>query len=83
MGTIQRRKNLRKVAIMIKPFMEETTPKMFTQLGINDDELMAWNSIYEYPEYESGLKVVEKGEPLFVRLDLAEEIEFLKNEMQK
>lgn len=75
--------NLRKVAIMIKPFMEETTPKMFNQLGINDDKLMTWDSIKEYPEFMEDLKVVEKGEPLFVRLDLEEEVEFLKNEMQK
>lgn len=75
--------NLRKVGIMIKPFMEETTPKMFNQLGINDDKLMTWDSIKEYPEFAENLKVVEKGEPLFVRLDLEEEVEFLKNEMQK
>lgn len=75
--------NLRKVAIMIKPFMEETTPKMFNQLGINDDKLMTWDSIKEYPEFMEDLKVAEKGEPLFVRLDLEEEVEFLKNEMQK
>jgi len=75
--------NLRKVAIMIKPYMEETTPKIFNQLGINNDSLMTWDTIKEYPKYDNGLKVVEKGEPLFVRLDLEEEIEFLKNEMNK
>ena len=74
--------NLRKVAILIKPYMEETSPKIFNQLGIAEESLMTWDSIKEYPEY-NGLKVVEKGEPLFVRLDLAEEVEFLKQEMQK
>ena len=74
---------LRKVAIMLQPGMEETSLKMFNQLGINDKNLMTWDSIKEYPEYEENLKVVEKGEPLFVRLDLEEEIEFLKNEMSK
>ena len=67
---------------MIKPYMEETTPKMFNQLGINNENLMTWNSIKEYPEYKD-IKVVEKGEPLFVRLDLEQEVEFLKNEMSK
>ena len=75
--------NLRKVAILIKPYMEETSPKMFNQLGITDENLMTWDSTKEYPEYKEGLKVVEKGEPLFARLDLAEEVEFLKQEMQK
>ena len=74
--------NLRKVAIMINPYMEETTPKMFNQLGIDNENLMTWDSIKVYPEYKD-IKVVEKGEPLFVRLDLQEEIEFLKNEMSK
>ena len=72
---------LRKVAIMIKPAMEETSCKMFEQLGINDEKLKTWESIMEYPEYNKNQKVVEKGEPLFVRLDANEEIEFLKNKM--
>ena len=73
---------LRKVAIMIRPGLEETSDKMFKQLGIVDENLKTWNSLKEYPEFEN-LKVVEKGEPLFVRLDLAEEVEFLKAEMNK
>jgi len=43
---------------------------------------MVWDSIKDYPEYKD-IKVVEKGTPLFVRLDVNEEIEFLKNEMNK
>ena len=74
--------NLRKVAVLIKPYMEETSPKIFNQLGINNENLMTWDSTKEYPKYKN-IKVVEKGEPLFVRLDLAEEVEFLKQEMQK
>ncbi len=75
--------NLRKIAILIRPYMEETSPKMFNQLGMSDTELMTWDSMKEYPEYKNNLRVVEKGEPLFIRLDLDEEIEFLKNEMNK
>ncbi len=74
---------LRKVAIMLQPAMEETSVKIFNQLGIQNKDLMIWDSIKEYPEYKKGLKVVEKGEPLFVRLDLEQEVEFLKNEMSK
>ena len=75
--------NLRKIAILIEPYMEETTPKMFAQLGIEEKDLITWDSIKEYVEFSDNLKVVEKGEPLFVRLDLEEEVEFLKNEMSK
>ena len=38
--------------------------------------------VKKYPETK-GLKVVEKGEPIFVRLDVEQETEFLKNEMSK
>ena len=75
--------NLRKTAIMVEPFMEETACKMFNQLGIDDNRLTAWDSLYEYQQYKKELNVVKKGEPLFVRLDLQEEVEFLKNEMKK
>ena len=73
---------LRKVAIMIKSEMGETSDKMFEQLGITDEALKTWDSIDIYPEYNN-IKVVEKGEPLFVRLDVDAETEFLKNEMNK
>ncbi len=75
--------NLRNVAVVLQPFMPETSEKMFNQLGITDSKLMTWDSLDEYPEYENNIKVVEKGEPLFVRLDPEEEVEFLKNEMNK
>ena len=73
---------LRKVSIMIKPAMENTSKEIFEQLGIIDKELGTWDYIKEYPEYDN-IKVVEKGKPLFVRLDIDEEAEFLKNEMNK
>ena len=74
---------LRKVAILIKPCMEESSAKIFEQLMIKDENLMTWDSIKTYPELGNGLKVIEKGNPLFLRLDLNQEIEFLKNEMNK
>ena len=74
---------LRKSAILIKPFMEETSEKIFIQLGINDENLKTWESTKTYATFDNALKVVEKGEPLFVRLDLETEVEFLKEEMKK
>ena len=73
---------LRKVAILIMPCMEETSTSMFKQLGIEDNSLKTWESLKDNAELNN-LKVVEKGEPIFVRLDLTEETEFLKNEMSK
>lgn len=73
--------SLRKVAILITPFLPETAEKMFNQLGIAKFELKTWDSI-KNASYETGTKVIEKGEPLFVRLEKEEEIEYIKNNMK-
>lgn len=75
--------NLRKIAILIRPFMEKTSDNIFRQLGLENEELKKWDTLRANNIIENGLKVIEKGEPLFVRLDQEVEIEFIKNEMKK
>ena len=75
--------NLRIIAILIKPFMAETSNKMFSQLGIKDEGFMTWDSLEKFKELPNDMKVVEKGEPLFMRLDKDEEIEYIRNQMKK
>lgn len=75
--------NLRTIAILIKPFMPETSNKMLNQLGIKDEEFMTWESLENYKQLPSDVRVIEKGEPLFMRLDRDEEIEYIRNEMKK
>ena len=72
--------NLRKVAILLVPFMPDTSTKMLAQLGI-DTENKAWDLAKADNEIKEGTKVIAQGEPLFVRLDKDEEIEFIKNAM--
>ena len=72
--------NLRKIAILITPFMPETTEKIFAQLGLNDEKYKTWESLKPYSEYET--KVIEAGEPLFMRKDRDEEIEYIKSLMK-
>ena len=74
---------LRKVAILLKPAMEDTVQKMFNQLGISKQELMVWDSLKTNPEFNGGFKVIEKGEPLFTRLEVEEEVNYLKEKMKK
>lgn len=74
---------LRKVAIMIRPAMEETSDKIFNQLNIKEEELKKWESLKSYPEYSQNLKVIEKGEPIFERLDIEKEVEVLQEVMRK
>ena len=73
--------NLRIVAVLLIPFMPETSEKMFKQLGIESAELKTWESIQTYGKLNEG-KVIEKGEPLFMRLDTEEEINYIKEGMK-
>lgn len=74
--------NLRKIAILIKPFMTETAENIFRQIGIKEEFLKSWNTINDYDKLEN-LKVIEKGEPIFMRLNMEEEVEYLQNIMKK
>ena len=74
--------NLRKVAILISPFMEDTANSIFKQLGLENAELQTWDSLYEYDKIPNNTKIIEKGEPLFVRLDMEEEINYIKEQMK-
>lgn len=73
--------NLRKIAILIRPFMEKTSNKIFKQLNISE-ELEEWDSINKYGLITEKTKVIEKGEPLFIRLDRDEEINYIKEGMK-
>ncbi len=73
--------NLRKVAIMLKPVMGSTSNKIFKQLGISE-ELTSWDTLQSYDLLKGNIKVIEKGEPLFVRLDMEEEVNYIKSKMK-
>ncbi|MBO5398016.1 MAG: methionine--tRNA ligase [Clostridia bacterium] len=73
--------NLRKIAILLIPFIPQSAEKIFTQLGINEDA-RKWDTLKENNAIENGLTVIEKGEPLFMRLDTEVEVEFIKETMK-
>ncbi|WAA09497.1 methionine--tRNA ligase [Fervidibacillus albus] len=72
---------LRRVAVLLQPFMTKTPKKMFNQLNIHDAHLQSWDSLAQFGQIPAGTKV-EKGEPLFPRLDLEQEVAYIKNQMQ-
>lgn len=74
--------SLRKIAILIKPFMNNTSENIFNQIGIKDEDLKKWKTLKEYDKIVD-TKVISKGEPIFMRLNVKEEIEFIKNVMKK
>ena len=73
--------NLRKVAILLTPFMPQTSGKILNQLGINTHN-NSWETACSDNEITKGTKVIPKGEPLFVRLERDEEIEYIKSAMK-
>src|SRR5699024_1854690 len=68
--------NLRKIAILIKPFMTDTANNILRQIGIKDVDNIMWDDMKDYDKLK-GLKVIEKGEPIFMRLNVEEEVEYL------
>ena len=73
--------NLRKIAILIKPFMNDTAENILRQIGIKDENLKTWNSLKSFNQLKD-ITVIEKGEPIFMRLKAEEEIEYLKSIMK-
>ena len=74
--------NLREIAILIKPFMNDTADNILHQIGVEDEKLRNWNSLKEYKNLKS-IKVIEKCKPIFMRLNAKEEVEYIKNLMKK
>lgn len=74
--------SLRIAAVMLQPFLTESPAEIFRQLGIKDDALKAWDSVYRKGQIKAGTKV-EKGKPIFPRLDVEAEVNAIKAMMQK
>ena len=73
--------SLRKIAIMSYPFISKSSKKILEQLGIKEEDAN-WDNLYDYNVIKEGTKVIKQGEPLFVRLDKEEEIEYIKSAMK-
>ncbi len=74
--------NLRKIAILIKPFISDTTENMLKQLNMQNKKLQNWDSLYQYDLIKEEIKVIEKGEPLFLRLDMDKEVDYIREGMK-
>jgi len=73
--------SLRRIAILLQPFLTQAPKEIFMQLGINDEALTSWNSMEVFGVIGEGTKVT-KGNPIFPRLDLEEEVNFIKMKME-
>ncbi|MBO4305949.1 MAG: methionine--tRNA ligase [Clostridia bacterium] len=73
---------LRVIAVAIQPFMPNTSPRMFEQLGVSDDALKSYESIKRIGGIKPGTQV-KKGEAIFPRIDAKAEMEFLDNMVEE
>ncbi|MEH7887054.1 methionine--tRNA ligase [Bacillus sp. JJ1609] len=80
-GMVHLAESLRRVAVLLKPFLTRTPDKIFAQLNVSSESLQTWESLESFGQIPAGTKVVQ-GEPIFPRLDLKEEVDFIKEKMQ-
>lgn len=68
---------------MLKPVMKHTSNEILSQLGINGKDLESWDSLEKYDLLNYDIKVTQKGIPLFIRLDIEKEVDYIKEKMKK
>ncbi|WP_026319979.1 methionine--tRNA ligase [Siminovitchia fordii] len=74
--------SLRRAAILLQPFLTQTPKKIFDQLNITDEQFQTWESLEAFGNIPSQTKVVSKGKPIFPRLEMEEEIQYIKDQMK-
>ncbi|WP_417898406.1 methionine--tRNA ligase [Bacillus haimaensis] len=72
--------SLRYIGILLKPFLTKTPGKIFEQLGI-DESLVSWGSLQSFGIIPEGTQT-KKADPIFPRLEVKEEVEYIKTMMQ-
>jgi methionyl-tRNA synthetase len=74
--------SLRMSAILIQPFLTDTPKRIWAQLGITEGhtELISWESLNQFGAIKSGTRI-DKGEPLFPRLELEVETNYILSKM--
>ncbi|MDR0299525.1 MAG: methionine--tRNA ligase [Streptococcaceae bacterium] len=70
--------NLRVVAALLQPYMHATSEKIFAQLGLIETQIELEGLEMDYDFVNP---VVAKGEPIFPRLDVEEEVAYIKSTM--
>ncbi|UPW83375.1 methionine--tRNA ligase [Lysinibacillus sp. Ag94] len=84
LGAVMRNlaESLHQIAVMLQPFMTSTPKRIIEQLGL-DDKFLAWETIETFGNtIPANIKVVEKGIPIFPRLESEVEITYIREEMR-
>ncbi|EPD49397.1 methionine-tRNA ligase [Paenisporosarcina sp. HGH0030] len=73
--------SLRKIAVYLQPFMTNAPKQIAEQLGLSADAL-TWDSLENTSSIATGTKVIEKGVPIFPRLEVETEITYIQEQMR-
>lgn len=71
--------SLRIVAILLQPIMTQTPKEIFRQLGL-DEKSVSMEDI-RFGDFPENTTVTSKGTPIFPRLDVEEEVAYIKEQM--
>ncbi|TFJ46156.1 methionine--tRNA ligase [Carnobacterium divergens] len=72
--------SLRVAATLLQPFLTHAPKEIFTQLGVTGDVAGSFEMV-QFGSFPVGIEVVAKGTPIFPRLDLEEEVAYIKEQM--
>jgi methionyl-tRNA synthetase len=68
--------SLRMVSILLQPFLTHTPIRIWTQIGIQAGKLTDWESLRVFDDKLAGTKI-SKGDPIFPRLEMADEVSWI------
>lgn len=75
--------NIRIIGILTQPFLTRGSKKIFEQLGLTEEIQTEYNTIYTYGQVAFSSPVSKKATPIYPRLEVEEEVQFIKEEMAK
>jgi methionyl-tRNA synthetase len=68
--------SLRYVSVLLQPFLTHTPNRIWSQLGIQEGALTTWESLTAFGDLLKGTKI-SKGDPIFPRLEMADEVAWI------
>ena len=74
--------NIRIIGILTQPFLTRGSKKVFKQLGLTESQT-EYDSIYNYGGVKYIEPVANKATPIYPRLEVEKEVQFIKDEMSK
>ncbi|MCS4487243.1 methionine--tRNA ligase [Staphylococcus americanisciuri] len=74
--------NIRFAAVLLRPFLTHAPKQIFEQLNINNETLFELASLSTYGQLTAPITVTGKPTPIFPRLDVEAEVDYIKTSMQ-